>query len=125
MNKHERMIERIIKHGQNLNNIFDTMYNPLDLCKKLRRLEVKGSRVAEDYCNGVIDLEKLEIMKEDLLKKVNKILDFQSKNIPVFLNSDPRGYCLKIDSKYVRKNNIKIHTDMGGTGILSPDLSED
>lgn len=126
MNKHAKMIDRIIKHGENLNNIFNTKIDPIKLCKQLRRLEIKGSKISEDYCNGYIDnIEKWENLKDDILNKVNKILNFSCMNIPVFLNSDPRGYCLKIDDEYIRNNNIKIHTDFGGYGIIAPDLTEE
>jgi len=42
--------------------------------------------------------------------------------IPVFFNSDPRGYALKIKDDYTR--DITIYRDWGGYGILAPDFSE-
>ena len=53
----ERMTKRIRKHGENLSIIFPerTVHDPIDLCKKLRRLEAKASRVALDLCNGDTD----------------------------------------------------------------------
>jgi hypothetical protein len=45
--------------------------------------------------------------------------------VPVFVNGDPRGYALKIQDEYVSENSLDIHRDMGGYGILAPDLSDD
>lgn len=127
MNKHDRMIDRIIKQGENLNNIFNTGIDHLTLCKQLHRLEVKGHNITVNYCNGSIESTEFEFekLKDNIMDKVNKILDFKNKKIPLFFNSDPRGCCLKIDDKFVRDNNIKIYTDMGGYGIIAPDLRED
>jgi hypothetical protein len=43
----------------------------------------------------------------------------------IFANGDPRGYALKIRSEYVKNNNLDIHRDWGGYGIIAPDLRED
>ena len=42
----------------------------------------------------------------------------------IFLNTDPRGYALKIPDEIVKKNNLIIHQDWGEFGILAPDLNE-
>ena len=42
----------------------------------------------------------------------------------IFLNTDPRGYALKIPDDIVKKNNLIIHQDWGEFGILAPDLNE-
>lgn len=42
----------------------------------------------------------------------------------VFVNLDPRGYALKIDDEYMRAHNLKLHTDMGGYGILAPEINQ-
>lgn len=45
--------------------------------------------------------------------------------VPVFLNGDPRGYALKIESDWMRERlKLRLHTDWGGYGILAPDLRE-
>lgn len=124
MNKRDKMYNEISNHGSNLNKIFCTNYDDIKLCKMLRRFEHKGHQLAIDYCNGNIDIDQYDTSKFNILDKIDKILNFRSKKIPVFFNGDPRGYCLKIDDKYIRENKIKIYTDMGGYGILAPDFSE-
>jgi hypothetical protein len=114
------MYNNILKHGQNLNNIFNTGIEPIALCKKLHRLEKKANRIATDWCNGVIQSDDIEKHTQPILKAVDKIL--KSKYIISF-NGDARGYSLKIDSKIVRENNLTIHRDMGGNGILAPDFT--
>ncbi len=42
---------------------------------------------------------------------------------PIIVNRDPRGYCLKIDDAWIAANNVKIHRDMGGYGIIAPEIS--
>lgn len=114
--------EQIIRHGNALNAIFNTGLDPIALCKKLHRIENEAHKMAENYCNGVVDSESYEKATEYFLQKVDKIIHFTEKKIPVFVNGDPRGYALKIDDQYIRDNNIFIYSDWGGYGILAPEF---
>lgn len=122
--KKDRMYARIQQHGENLKRVFllpdDT--DPIKLCKSLRRLENKAHRAAEDYCNGTIDSDRWEDVKEDVKMKLRKVLQYRT-HVPVFINSDPRGYALKICEEYAAK--FTIEKDWGGYGIICPDLSHD
>jgi hypothetical protein len=122
MNKKQRMYEEIEKHGANLNAIFKTKLDNIALCKALFRLEHKASQLALSYCNGEngVDSENWEALTDQILVKVDKIIGFKAKNIPVFVNGDARGYALKIESDYTRELNI--HKDWGGYGIIAPDF---
>ena len=120
--KKERMYQRIQKHGEQLNAIFKTPYEPIELCKKLRRLETKQHGAGVDYCNGVINEYQFDKVKADTMKKLVKLL---GDSVPVMINGDPRGYALKIDDQIVRDMGLDITTDWGGYGILAPDLTED
>ena len=120
MNKKERMYQQIEEHGANLNKLFNTELGNIELCKKLRKLENKADHLSLEYCNGNIELDYFEVEKDKMMLKVDKILHFKEKNIPVFFNSDPRGYALKIDDSYEHN----IYRDMGGYGILAPDFRE-
>lgn len=127
--KKSRMYANILQHGNNLNAIFNTPYDAIALCKKLRRLEAKAAKIALDYCNGDngIDSTNIDSHTEPILKAAKKILfsnypDMNKTDI-IFFNGDCRGYSLKISDKFVRGNNYNIHTDMGGYGILAPDYS--
>lgn len=161
------MSERIRQHGENLLAIFPqaTERDPQKLCRKLRRLEREGERMAVVLSSESGDTDQHEKEGAALLAKVNKLLGnvrkYQPKTgakcgcrrgverdncpncegtghvvdfhairnappvVPVFLNSDPRGYALKILSEYVAKHELSIHRDWGGYGILAPDLTED
>lgn len=127
MNQKEKkaeMYERIKKHGENLNALFNTGIEPVELCKKLRRIESKLDALSVRHCNGNLDTEMWDLEKKKALKQIDKILGYKTKGIPVFINSDPRGYAIKIKSKYIRENNISLHRDWGGYGIVAPDLTD-
>lgn len=125
--KRERMYARIRQHGENLLRIFPhaTERDPVELCKKLRRLESKGNAIGLRLCNGPQYREGEDEKTTDaILASVNRLLGNINGSVPVFVNLDPRGYALKIRDEYVRQNGLVIHTDWGGYGILAPDLSE-
>lgn len=140
MNKKERMYERIRTHGENLNRIFDTEYDPVTLCKKLRRLELKAHHATTCLCNtNTLDLlelnrftgrdvhqateEEQDAFFDKIKARLLKILGPKA-HVACFINYDPRGYALKIKDSYIQENNIKIDQDWGGYGILAPDYSE-
>lgn len=124
--KKAAMYERIKTHGENLNRIFFTMYEPIALCKRLRRIESKLHRLAEQYCNGEIHETEMDAHSDAIMLRVRDILHIGSPTTPdVFFNQDPRGYALKIDDSYVREHNLTIYRDFGGYGIIAPDLTEE
>lgn len=125
----EEMDAKIKSHGQTLKAIFDLPItaDPVALAKKVRRIEVAANRKAEDYCNGVIDCEAWELYETKTLLKLSKILN-GFDGIPVLINSDPRGYALKIDDVYGIDDReafraMGLTTDWGGYGILAPDFT--
>ena len=122
-NKKEILYSRITKHGQNLKAVFnlDQDIDPVKLCKRLFRLENKAHKLALDFCNGEIDQLEWDQKADKILTKVEAIL--KNKKV-LFLNGDARGYALKIDDGYIRNNNLNIHKDWGGYGIVAPDFRE-
>ena len=116
MNAKEKMYQQIEKHGEQLNAIFNTEFQPVELCKKLRRLENKANRAAVQYCNGVIDWEQMNKITEAVLSKLKDIL---GESQELFINGDPRGYSLKINNA----ENLNIYKDWGGYGILAPEFN--
>ena len=116
-----KMYRNISNHGENLKKVFslpaDT--DPVKLCKKLFRLETKAHRLAEQYCNGDIEMEQWEAETDKILNAVNKILDYKNKGISVFANGDARGYTLKIKAQDTPSYLFK---DWGGFGIIAPDF---
>lgn len=125
MNKRDKMYERINKHGRELMAIFK-LHNvdPVKLCKSLRRIELKMTRISTDYCNGKVTSAEWAKARRATLKRLDNLLLFRSMGIPIVINGDPRGYALKIDDGYVRENSLNIHRDWGGYGILAPNLTD-
>lgn len=137
MNKKERMYERIENHGANLNAIFKTSFDNVELCKKLLRIERKAHHATTCLCNtNTLEwldhpqpwtLEQATEEEQDkffdkIINSVHKILGKESVGV-VFINHDPRGYALKIYDVFAK--NMKIHKDWGGFGILAPDLTNE
>lgn len=120
----KKIIEnRCIEHAQELVKLFPhCKLRGLALCRKLRRLEGKLHRLAEDYCNGVIDCEQWDIAAQKALEKVQELLGTESSVI--LINADCRGYALKIEDAFMRENpESRLTRDLGGYGIIAPDLS--
>ena len=137
----------IREHGEGLIRFFGldpNLADPINLCKKLRRLENKAHEITTQLCNGFPNLtpkqsEFLTIRHEEKLleieKKVRDLLESyqrprQFKKInAIFINHDPRGYALKLDTetiKYFEELGEDFpHKDWGGYGILAPDLTGD
>ena len=122
MNKKQQQKEDILKHGFQLNRIFNTSFGPVELCKKLHRMETRLHSQSESHCNGYLDGEKWEKITERAEKRLDEILGASALGIHVFVNGDPRGYALKIDQKDVHEKNLDIYRDWGGYGILCPEF---
>lgn len=126
--KRETMFKNIVEHGKNLKRVFnlDSSIDEIKLCKALFRIENKAHRIAEDFCNGIVcNEDQQEKIVDEILNKVDKILNFKNQNIPVFFNGDCRGFALKIDDDYMRKNKIyPFYSDWGGFGIIAPSFRE-
>lgn len=114
--------ERVIRHVENLLRIFPDALsrNPVLLYGRLRMIEREGSRHAEkmcsdsDYYNSNID--RLDEISDKIVGKANALLGTDR----VWLNTDPRGYALKVDLS----DEELLHTDWGGYGIIAPDFSD-
>jgi len=122
--KKDRMLNQIKKHGDNLNAIFKTNLDSDTLSRKLFRLENTLRQANLKALNEPDMGDEQEKVEKQVLDAVDKITGFRAKKIPVFNNDDARGYALKIDSDWLRKNNASLYTDMGGYGILAPDFKE-
>jgi hypothetical protein len=115
------------QHGENLLAIFPhaTEQDPIKLCSKLRKLEREGEALGLKLCNGpeFPNEDDADKISKSILKKVNALLG--NRIVPIFVNRDPRGYALKIDDKWMHKHpKFRLHTDLGGYGILAPDLNQ-
>lgn len=139
----------IREHGLGLIKFFGldpNLVSPVELCKKLRRLENQAHKITTALCNGFPDLDydlQEDYIKhlEDRLDKIEQTArdylwenqDKAKKNFKkinaIFINGDPRGYALKLDTetiKYFEELGEEFpHKDWGGFGILAPDLTSD
>lgn len=122
LTKKEEMYKAIEAHGAKLNEIFGTEYGNIQLCKKLRLLEVKAHTMSEKSCNGELAEGEESIEIDKILTAVDKLLGCKEKGIPVFLNLDARGYALKIEDDWMRAKGCKLFSDWGGYGIIAPDF---
>jgi len=126
--KNEIMYKNIIEHGKDLKRVFnlDDSIDEIKLCKALFKIENKAHSIATDFCNyGYESEEETEKIIDNILNKVDKLLNFKSQKIPVFFNGDPRGFTLKIDSDYMRDNKIyPFYSDWGNFGIIAPSFRE-
>jgi hypothetical protein len=92
------------------------------LYRALRRLECEASRYNETECNVGIP----EKVADRFEKRVHRLIKKHFGNLDgFFLNGDPRGYALKIESEETARLasiGINLHRDWGGYGILAPEL---
>ena len=123
MNKKEKMYQQIRQHGENLKKLFELPENMdcVKLCKQLFKLETKSHKLTTAYCNGDINETTYNMIENDLLYRVNKVLN--NNTIPIFINGDCRGYALKIKDDYIMERKIEIYKDFGGYGIIAPDFN--
>lgn len=136
-----KTLEAIKRHGETLLAAFPlaTERDPIALCKKLRRIENAVAKPILDYCNGEngMTVEKLDAETSKALNRVGQLLGLDERGIAlagIFINRDPRGCALKIDDEpsgwFVDWQKARyaaglpaLYTDMGGYGLLAPDLT--
>jgi len=114
--------DHVTKWRENHHKALETLRAPgckltgLQLWRKLTHIERAANEAATKYCNGEIDQETFDAIKEGAEKQVKKT--FGQLPTGFFVNGDPRGYALKLDDE---KTTIPegIHKDWGGYGILA------
>ena len=97
----------------------------LNLWRKLRRIELRAHKAAEDYCNGEINLEGMDSEACLAEREVRKV--FGGYLPPKFhVNRDPRGYALKLlasDDGSEPATGFALHQDWGRNQILAPEIN--
>lgn len=136
-----KTLEAITRHGKTLLAAFPhaTEKDPVALCRKLRRIESAVSRFTTAFCNGEIESPTVDIACHKALARTARILGLDESGITragLFINRDPRGCALKLQSpdespwfadwqlNRLIKHQPQIVTDMGGYGLLAPDLNQ-
>lgn len=92
------------------------------LSLKLLKMERIAHKAAEDYCNGDIDEKALDEILLPISEGVKGL--FGNNLMGFFINTDPRGYALKIKDSTLREEyaDIGLQRDWGGYGLLSPEI---
>lgn len=93
--------------------------NPVQLCKRLLRLEREARRLTTAYNNGDLTYEQARQLIKPLAAKLSGIL---GKGPGVFVNYDSRGCAFKIEPEEAA-GIAGLYRDMGGNGLIAPDLS--
>ncbi len=124
----EKLYELIFNHGEKVKKFFNmpASTDPIALCKQLRRLENKAQRVQDIHANGHYEESAREEAK--ITTQLKKVLMPEATpeeflKIGIFLNTDQRGYALKIPDEIIKEH--KFSKDWGGFGIIAPDLREE
>lgn len=90
-------------------------YNSL---RPLQTLENKANRMATDECNGVKEYTEDEWNNIEI-----KVLDcFQAYLPGFFINRDPRGYALKLETGRNNQEEVIRYQDWGKYQILCPEF---
>lgn len=128
--KAEQRKQALLNHYSSLEKlaILCGLENPdgKKLSLKLFKLEQIANKAATNYCNGEIEHFQYEDIVNPIEDKVKLLFNQQLKGF--FVNSDPRGYSLKIQDstfKELYREKTGLTSDWGGYGILSPDLTPD
>ncbi len=95
----------------------------LKLWKKLFIIEYRIHKVCEDYCNGLIDEDRMD--KECGMAEVEVIKVFGCLPPHFVVNRDPRGYALKLssdDNGNQAPTEFELVQDWGRNQILAPTI---
>ena len=129
MNKKDLRKQKLDKHYKTLEELAAVcgIKNPngKKLSLALWKIEQKAHKDATDYCNGTAFTGEND-WDENAKRIVEKVQSLFNGNLcGLMVNSDPRGYALKIQ-EYTMKagiyDGIAIERDWGGYGILSPNI---
>ncbi|MGL5690427.1 MAG: hypothetical protein ACRDD8_06350 [Bacteroidales bacterium] len=89
---------------------------PITTMERLSLIEGTLSKVYTEYCNGNVSDEVVEKKEAWAMRHLSSIF----KNLDDFrFNRDPRGYALKIKNP---NQQVGIHCDLGGFGIIAPNF---
>lgn len=113
--------ELLARHLNNLAPIIGIDASEIKIVfKQLRDLEHKGRKASENYCN-LADFN-IDAVLAEVRGRLKTLIKNSETLKNIHLNTDPRGYFLKISDEYVRKNKLVIETDWGGYGLLCPKI---
>lgn len=138
LNRKERRAQRLLQHYATCERlalylirknllVVPSMPDGKRISVALFKAERGASLAAERYCNGEIDEKGYGIHQDAAFTNVQQALGVLPPGF--FVNSDPRGYALKIDGDNAQGkaliDAVGLPTDMGGYGLLSPEINGD
>ena len=115
-----RLSRKVIQERQRIGRALGLTDSEIkEVFPKLIQIEKRGRELSEDACNGKVSEAYFEHNLELIRKRLYKMLpECVSKEI--LLNTDPRGYFLKLPPEFVKDLKPDIPTDWGGFGIICP-----
>jgi len=128
LNKRERRAQQLLTHYATCERLARYLGTATPDGKKISVALWKAEKMASDasakYCNGDMEHDQWEREKDKARDTVRAMLGKLPPGF--FVNGDPRGYALKIDNDdpagRALIEAVKLHTDMGGYGIFSPEI---
>lgn len=141
LNKRERRAAQLLAHYVTCERLAEYLARRADATKKgpfkmpafdgkkisvaLWKAEKLAHEYATKYCNGEVTCDQFEAWGQTAMSDVRHAL--HSDKLPeLFVNGDARGHALKIDNETPEGlaliRAVGLHTDMGGYGILSPEI---
>ena len=89
---------------------------------QLRKIEKKLTKLHEKACNVPVAEVTIDKSHSVATLYIGKIFNGVPEGL--YINTDPRGYALKIDDEVFKTHykGISLQTDWGGYGLLAPDL---
>ena len=152
LNKRERRAEQLLAHYATCERLALALGMPAakvdgkKISVALLKIERDANNAATAQCNGAdyngqpfrktwdeLDENPWEAFKRSIAERVALVFGRSPRpeNAPpaFFVNGDARGYALKIDNEKPEGRAlieaVKLHTDWGGYGILSPEITGD
>ncbi len=117
---------RQIRALKSLGKLMGKNINGAAAYRQLRAVEDVLSELHTDMCNVEVSPRRIAIEHGAAKSIVRQLFGSKFQENYFYLNSDPRGYALKIDDKFEREvlfpAGINLHRDMGGYGILAPEI---
>lgn len=139
LNKRERKAQQLLEHYATCERLAEYLgvENPdgKKLSVSLLKIEREAHNAATAQCNGEAyggqpfrNEDHWDAFKSGITAQVERAISRKrAVSLPgFFVNGDPCGYALKIDNESPEGNAligaVRLHTDWGGYGILSPDI---
>lgn len=130
MNQRERKQQLLESHYKALENLAELCGVELSeritgkkLSNTLRTMEAEIYKPILDDCNGEYK-GNIKIALDHMEQQVQLLFNNNLKGF--FINTDPRGYALKISDKVMNNEyfNTGLQRDWGGYGLLAPEITE-